>query len=298
MTASLHFPNLPSDWVEKENQIDPSQFARIYHRADLAGRPKLRVLFLIHGFGEHSGRYLHFPHFLQNSIDVMIAPDLPGHGNSKGNRGHFESVEDLHEAIDLTLTSGMKWLKTQNSEIEIHAFGHSFGGLLLAHSCLVTKSLRRHTLRTVSLSSPFLGFGFPVPELKKRVGLLVEPFLGWLPMKSEVDADDLSHDPSVIEAYKKDPLNHSWITPRTFIHMNTMMDEVQESRLDFPCPWALFLPTHDPIAKVETSRSFFEKHSRKKEIPGRLFELSEFLHEGFNEVGKEVAFEKLALWLA
>ena len=51
------------------------------------------VVVLIHGLGEHSGRYGHVARRLNQAGFAVLAPDLPGHGLSEGKRGHFPSYE-------------------------------------------------------------------------------------------------------------------------------------------------------------------------------------------------------------
>lgn len=294
MAASLNFPNLPAGWVELENQMDESHFVRIFH----SSAPKFkRALFVVHGFGEHSGRYLHFPHYLQDTFDVLFAIDLPGHGCSKGPRGHSEDPSVFHDCVEKTFAGCQKWLAESGQSCDLHIFGHSFGGLTLAHMAMTSSVLHNLPAKSVTLSAPFLGFGFPVPFLKKKFGILIEPYLGSLPMKAALDLKHLSHDESVIDAYMKDPLNHSWITPRMFINMGKMMEGVSDSKADFPYPWAVFLPLADQVSSVETTQKFYEKHAGSSRHKHKLYSYRDLFHEGFNEVGKEKLFKDLSEWI-
>src|SRR5271155_2712257 len=88
------FPPIPQDWttrIETYPSYDDQLrlFSAIHQRKTLpTGKKPLRVLAIAHGIGEHGGRYLHFPHYLADTVDVVFCPDHRGHGRSEGLRGH------------------------------------------------------------------------------------------------------------------------------------------------------------------------------------------------------------------
>lgn len=294
MSASPNFPGLPEGWQESENQVVKNIFTRVFHRKDWG---QGRLLFVVHGFGEQSNRYLHYPHFLNGAIDAIVALDLPGHGNSAGSRGHIEKFSVYEDAVITAFEDAVRLVRSKAGACVPHVFGHSFGGLTVAHMALVSRSFEKLGVKSFSLSSPFLDVGFPVPEAKKKFGLFVEPLLGWLPIKNELDPKSLTHDSSVIEAYKKDPLNHGWITPRAFVHMTRAQEETRASTADFPADWAMFVPTGDTVSHVATNLKFHETHAASTKHKHELHTFNGFYHEGFNEEGKEKPFAALKAWL-
>lgn len=295
MTASPNFPGLPEGWQESENQVVKNIFTRVFHRKDWG---KGRLLFVVHGFGEQSNRYMHYPHYLQDAVDVIVALDLPGHGNSAGSRGHSEKFSNYEDAVLTAFEDAVRFVKEKAGAVTAHVFGHSFGGLTVAHMAVVSRGFDKQPVKSFALSSPFLDVGFPVPEFKKKFGLLVEPLLGWLPIKNELDPKSLTHDSSVIETYKKDPLNHAWITPRSFANMTRAQEATRAATGDFPADWAMFIPTGDTVSHVATNLKFYERHATSTKHKHELHTFNGFYHEGFNEEGKEKPFAALNTWLS
>ncbi len=66
------------------------------------GEPRA-VLCLVHGLGEHSGRYGEVAQTLSNAGYALLAFDLRGHGKTPGRRGHAPSYEAVMKDIDLLL---------------------------------------------------------------------------------------------------------------------------------------------------------------------------------------------------
>jgi alpha-beta hydrolase superfamily lysophospholipase len=89
------FPPIPKDWISDWETFPSSDeklklFSVLHHHKDWVGR---RVVAVVHGFGEHGGRYLHFPHYLQSVSDAVYCLDLRGHGRSEGIRGHTDRFD-------------------------------------------------------------------------------------------------------------------------------------------------------------------------------------------------------------
>ena len=61
------------------------------------------VICLVHGFGEHSSRYVHVADFFTKNNYALLAFDLRGHGKSKGPRGHASSYDALLNDVDVLL---------------------------------------------------------------------------------------------------------------------------------------------------------------------------------------------------
>src|SRR5262249_38513348 len=104
------FPSLPEGFISETETFagaDPTlQLFGVLHRPAHAQpeskkRPH-RLVVVIHGYGEHGGRYLHLPHFLKQTYDSFYCLDLRGHGRSEGLRGHVERFD--HYVADVALT--------------------------------------------------------------------------------------------------------------------------------------------------------------------------------------------------
>ncbi len=144
-----------------------------------------RLAVLVHGYGEHTGRYEHVARALVAGGASVVGPDHVGHGRSAGERAlveDFEAVVDDLRAV----------VQDARGTLPVVMIGHSMGGLV------ATRYAQRHgeDLAGLVLSAPAVGLG-PVIE-----GWLAAPELPSDP----IDVAVLSRDPAVGEAYAADPL--------------------------------------------------------------------------------------------
>jgi alpha-beta hydrolase superfamily lysophospholipase len=290
------FPTLPQGWsYEWETYPSVDGLAQIFSASFEKKNPEPgkghRALVISHGIGEHGGRYLHFPYYLQNSIDLVVAPDHRGHGRSEGLRGHVSQFTDYENDLALAIQRLDEKLKKRYGKSEIHVLGHSMGSLILLGM------MYRHPqlpIKSATISSPLIGLRMPVPVVKKVAALAIARVWGNLQMETELDVSHLSHDREVQETYLKDRLVHPKITPKLFLGMQASMAEMAKREQPFNYPLLAVIPMDDPIVDSEKALSFYRslKLSDKqlKTYPG-------FLHESFNEIGKEQVFEDLEEWI-
>ena len=294
MAASTIFPKIPTDWLDQSEMINNQKlFVRILRKPNLQTG---RVLFVVHGQGEQSDRYEHFAFYLQHSVDAIILLDLPGHGKSLGIRGHIQNFDQYSDACLTALIHGSDKLKKDFAvpQLELHWFGHSLGGLITLRTLLKKQDLQ---LKSVTTSAPLLGLAFNPPPLKKFFGILIEPLLGALPLTNELDARDVSHDPSVVEAYTQNPLNHSKVTPRFFVCMSREMELLKAPISEFSYNLLVISPLADRIVSWKAAFQFFERLKMKIGLKKELHTFPNFSHESFNELEKNRAFLCLENWI-
>lgn len=290
------FPSLPPGWTyESETYPSVDGLAQLFSATFENKKPEAgmgyRALVIVHGIGEHGGRYLHFPHYLKGSLDLIVAPDHRGHGRSEGLRGHVSRFTDYEDDIALAIQRLDEKLKKRYGKSEIHVLGHSMGSLILLGM------LHRHQnlpIRSATASSPLIGLRIPVPVVKKYAAIAISRLWGHLQMETELDVSHLSHDREVQETYQKDRLVHPKITPKLFLGMQASMAAMAKKEQPFPYPLLAIIPMDDPIVDPETALQFYRSlkinDKQLKTYPG-------FLHESFNEIGKERVFEDLEAWI-
>lgn len=276
MAASPNFPKLPDDWVEEIVREDGLSL-RVWFHPKSASLP---ALYIVHGYGEQSGRYLHFPHYLRSACGAIAAIDLPGHGLSDGRRGHCEKFEEFPAAALKGLAMFKAWLTRRGlGSTALHWMGHSFGGLT---TLAVMRDSPPADVRSWIVSAPELALSMPVPKIKKFVGELIEPFLPRLSLYNEINGASLSKEPSVGEEYVRDPLNHSVITPRMFKQMTLAMESVSGWRGPVPAPTLFLVPLMDQV--VDGMKTFaFVRNLKTGGAPVRLQTLPGVCHESFND---------------
>jgi alpha-beta hydrolase superfamily lysophospholipase len=244
--------------------------------------------------GEHGGRYLHFPHYLKDSVENVYVADHRGHGRSEGTRGHADRFDDLVDDAAVAIRRLDEKLKKKYGKSEIHLFGHSLGGHLAIRVAALHPTL---PLASVTISAPFLAIKAKVPIGKKLAAKGLSKLWPSLQLDTQLSANQISHDPAVVEAYTKDRLVHSKMTPAFFETLNkafadTLKRGPEKGGIGFPVQF--LVPLKDSIVDANVSLEFFKSIELRDK---RLKTYPEFFHEPFNEIGKEEAFSDLTSWI-
>jgi alpha-beta hydrolase superfamily lysophospholipase len=286
MIKPAGFPGLPADFefssemvesLDRENTL----FFGIYSRKSANPR---RALLMVHGQGEHGGRYQHFPHYLQSVYDVFMAVDVRGHGRSEGIRGH---VDRFDEYVDDVLVAFENLQSRLPAGTPIDLFGHSQGGLVVLRTLQLRPDL---AIQNLIVSAPLLGLKIKVPVIKELAAKILEKTWGSMTLQSDLDAGLLSHDPQVVKAYQQDRLVHQRASPRYYFQMKALVQDLHQNSITFrPDLRVLFqLAGEDEIVDTAKSEEFFKKlkHTKKELIiyPG-------LHHEIYNELTKDHVFD-------
>ncbi|MDG2015044.1 MAG: alpha/beta fold hydrolase, partial [Pirellulaceae bacterium] len=146
---------------QSTTQWATSDGTRIQSRQWLATKPRATLL-LIHGMGDHSGRFGHVAQYLNTQRISVLAPDLRGHGRSDGQRGHIHNFETLLSDLDIALAQTRRLAPGKPCFI----YGHSLGGTLA-----ILHTLERQTeLAGLIASSPALRIAMQAPAWKLQLG--------------------------------------------------------------------------------------------------------------------------------
>lgn len=241
---------------------------------------------MLHGLGEHSGRYEGLARAMAAEGIAVHAVDWRGHGRAEGRRGHVMGWNELLEDA----FAFVEHVGGKAPGSEVIPLGHSVGGAILA-SAVVRGALR--PARFV-LSSPALRIKARVPAWKVKVGKFASKAMPALALDNELDLDGLSRDPAVAPAYRNDPLTHSKISARLYTEWLAANAESLERAHEVKTP---FLASHggsDPVIDPEATKEFFNRAS----APGKVLRIYEgYLHEPYNDTGKEQVFADLAGWV-
>ena len=194
--------------IRRESELRTRDGLRLHARCwKGAGEPRGAVC-LVHGLGEHGGRYDRLAEALTGAGYSLLAADLRGHGRSEGLRGHIGSYEHLMDDIELLLAE----TALNCPGVPRFLYGQSMGGNLAVNYAL----RRRPALGGVIASSPMLRMAFTPPRWKSVMGKYLRLLLPALPLGNEIRADDLSRDLAVVDAYRRDPLVHGRLTVRFY----------------------------------------------------------------------------------
>src|SRR5690242_9143599 len=107
-----------------------------------AERPRALVA-IVHGLGEHSGRYAALASDFVKARFTCVSLDLPGHGESPGPRGDIPSWERVRDQIVPAMFTASRGMPDQPPNLPVVLLGHSMGGLMaldfaLAHPRALT----------------------------------------------------------------------------------------------------------------------------------------------------------------
>lgn len=272
---------------------------RLFYRSFKTEQPRGAIV-LVHGFGEHSGRYLGMAeHFLNQGLNVY-ALDHRGHGRSEGPRWNPERfeyyVEDLKTFIeDIKLKEGVD---------RVFMLGHSLGGEIALSYALTYPE----DLKSLVVSGPGVGMYLSIPGLGRTVvnasaARALVPLLDGMarllpdaPLPgTQIDPALLNHDQANTQAYASDPLVcHEPMKLRFAAESGKAMIRIWDDVLHFRTPVLILQGEDDVIVPPSEVRRLYEALG----IQDKAFIMYEgFYHEIFNELGKERVYEDVDAWL-
>jgi len=243
------------------------------------------TLAVIHGLGEHSGRYERFARGMAEFGMATWAVDLRGHGESAGQRGH---VDSWSQWIDDS-AAFVRHVETQSAS-EVVPVGHSFGGVVMLSA---VRSGKLPNARRFVLSSPALTLKAAVPAWKSSLGKVMSNVAPRLAMSNEVDAGTVSRIPEVVAAYRTDPLVHNKISSRLYAEWQRAAAENLARAGEIAIPFLILAGTADRLIDPEGSRQLHAAApamSELRTLDGRY-------HEPFNDQDSEEVFALIAEWL-
>jgi alpha-beta hydrolase superfamily lysophospholipase len=247
--------------------------------------PHLWTFVVVHGHGEHGGRYEHLAAWFTPLGATVYAMDLRGHGRSGGPRGHAPNLDAVLEDIDTVVMRA----RTESGG-PVVLIGHSFGGLLA-----IAYTLRHpdHIDKAV-FSAPSLILKVKMPVWKRPLAKILPRVAPRVAVSNEVDANLLSHDPEVARRYAADPLVHNRITGGLYDGTIARGEEFIARAGEVRVPFLLMQGRDDQIVDPSGSQRFFARAS----APDRAFCLYPGLyHEIFNEIEQEKVFQDVESWL-
>lgn len=255
-----------------EGNFNATDDLELYYQAWLPalkahGEPKA-VFAVIHGYGEHSGRYL-------NPVSYFVP------------RGHINRFDEYLSDTDAFL----KIVRQLNPGCKLFLLGHSLGGLIVS---AYVENYPTGELSGLLMSSAFLGFKLRVSAAKAAIGRLMSNLVPAMTMKNDLSAALLSHDPAVVAAYDTDPLNHHVATARFFTEITAAQARTLERAGEVKLPLLVMYAGDDQIVDPECSRVFFEGAASADKTTHRY---DNYYHEIFNEANKEAVFKDMENWL-
>jgi alpha-beta hydrolase superfamily lysophospholipase len=268
-----------------EGTVESADGTRIAYRAWL--KPGARITFaVVHGLGEHAGRYERFARGMAERGMSTSAVDLRGHGKSPGQRGHVDSWSQWTDDV----SAFVKHVSTVAGG-EVVPVGHSIGGAAMLSTVLAGKL---QTSKRFIVSSPALKVKVAVPAWKITLGNAASKMVPRLALDNEVDPRLVSRIPEVVEAYRTDPLVHKKISSRLYTEWQAAARYILEHAGGIKIPFLIVAGTDDGLIDPAGSEELHRRAPAMSEL--RLMEGR--YHEPFNDRDNGEVFDVIAQWLA
>lgn len=266
------------EWIASDNK-------KLFGQSWSPQQASDKTIMMVHGLGEHCGRYERWAElFVQHNYN-FIAIDLRGHGKSEGKRGHAKSLSRLLDDMDV--------LYNQAKEIfpgsRLILYGHSMGGNLVLNHVI----RRNFPIDALISTSPWLKLANPPSDLLiSIVGGLKKLFPG-LQIPNGLNAEDISHDPEVVRMYEKDPLNHNKISLKLFSEITEGGNHALRNIYKINSPFLIMHGTGDRITSAKASENYVLNTNKRTKL--KLWEGQ--YHELHNELIYKDVFDYIFQWL-
>ena len=242
------------------------------------------VVVIVHGMGEHSGRYQHVATKLADNEFGVIAFDHFGHGKTAGKRGHNPGFNYVLESITELIDKATEIFGNK----PIFLYGHSMGG-----NAVINYTLRKeHNLKGTIATSPFLKLAFQPPAWKLSLGKIMQKIAPSITLGNELDANDVSRDFIEVKKYIDDPLVHDQVSPNYSLSFIDAGEWAINNAATLKTPMLLLHGTGDKIIDYKGTEAF-ANNTPKASL--KLYK--DAYHELQNDLCKEEMLQDVVNWL-
>ncbi|GAC1619857.1 MAG: monoacylglycerol lipase [Nevskia sp.] len=273
----------------REATFQGAQKLAIYRRSWLPEAVKARgAVVIVHGLGEHSGRYEHVAAALVAMGFAVHALDHRGHGKSEGApRAYVDrfanAVADIDQVVD--------YATREQRGKPVFLLGHSMGGALGLSYTIKNPD----KLAGLILSGPAVALDGAPPLMKPIAKILSRflPKLGLFP----IDPSAVSRDADAVAAYADDPLNcHGKVPARTLGEIVKFVEVLPALLQAIELPLLIQHGQADKLAGVSGSEMVLK---RVNSADKTLKVYDGLYHEIFNELPADRArvLADLCAWL-
>jgi alpha-beta hydrolase superfamily lysophospholipase len=258
-------------------------------RWEAAGAPWASAL-IVHGLGEHGGRYGTVAAPLAAAGIEVHAYDHRGFGGSAGRRAWVERWSQLHDDLEQRLTA----IRAADAGRPLILYGHSLGGLIAAGYVLAP--VPRPLPDLLVLSAPAIDDD--LPRWKHVIARALGNVVPRMRIPNGRLGDALSHDPAVSVHYEHDPLNVASSTARFGSEASREQARVRAAlaAVDaMPMSTYVYQGSDDTIVPLRASRAFDGKANVTVHLHDGLRHETHHEHE-HEHVMAEVVEWLLAQW--
>jgi alpha-beta hydrolase superfamily lysophospholipase len=282
-------PSFPSDAEARHEEgfLNSADHLRLYwQRYTPPGTPKATVA-VIHGGGDHSGRYPALTTGLVRAGFQVALIDLRGHGQSDGRRFYVDTFADYLHDLD-AFVARLRADGLAGGKLFVAA--HSMGGLLAATWAFAHGG----EVAGYVLSSPYFRLALHPPVAKVIGARIAGRIVPWLPVATGIEVEQLTSDPDFQRWTDRDPLYGRATTPRWFDESNRAQAAALKRAREFTAPVLVLAAGDDRIADIAAERAFVDAASSADK---RLEVYEGFRHELWNELERDRPIAAVVAWL-
>lgn len=242
---------------------------------------------LVHGFGDHGGRFDGMATSLASYGLAVTAIDLIGHGRSPGRRGVIDSYEQLIDEVDMSVElSKRNWPKVPH-----FVFGQSMGGNLVINWMLRRSESARGILGAI-LGAPLLKAKSMPKEKYMRAGRWLADLLPNFRVPTPTKVQWLCGQPRAQDAYLRDQLVHRTMSLRLATSLVDSGLWAMDNAQHLQVPSLLVHGSEDRLTCPWASQEFAKRAGSQAEF----MLLEGCRHELHEEAPREFLFETFASW--
>ena len=271
--------------VIEERYYHSKDGSKIFYRSSVPENPIASVI-ILHGYAEHSGRYLHVMEYFANRGFAVFAPDERGHGKTARTLGDVEDFRLVLEDVDMLVTQAGEKFPTR----PVFMLGHSMGGLL----AVLYSERYGNKLRGLILSGAALVLPDNVSSFLKKMASFLAKIAPKLQVQS-FDSSGISRDPEVIRKKDSDPLYYKGKTmARTGNEILKGVESAIDRLKDITISLLILHGGADPIISPKASEMIFNAVSSEDKTL-KIFD--GLYHEIMNEPEKDQVLEFIGDWI-
>jgi alpha-beta hydrolase superfamily lysophospholipase len=266
--------------------LEDDKKRKIFYQQWLPDTQPKAMIAIVHGLGEHTGRYADFANYFTSNGFGILGIDTYGHGKTEGKKGHADSME----AYMTQIATLIEETKKMSQGKPIFLYGHSMGGNLVLNYLFRYKS----DIQGLIASAPAVKPGFTPPAIKVLIGRIGKVIAPSFTQPNGLDLEGLSHDPAIKAAYVADPLVHNQLSGVVGIGILDWGQWLLKNAKKSSIPVLFIHGSDDKITCFESSKQLASQ--LEGDVTFKAFEGMK--HEMHNEINKKDALDYLAKWVS
>ncbi|MHB1628653.1 MAG: alpha/beta hydrolase [Bacilli bacterium] len=259
-----------------------------YHMSFNDADDPTHAVTIVHGAGEHSGRYDYTRAVFAKHGMATVMGDLPGHGHSPGLRGHIDSFDEYVDAADSFLQAAAE---RYGDGVQHVLLGHSMGGLIAALAAARRNAPPPHAL---VLSSPCFGLAMKLPRGRRLMGSIMRKITPRLYQPNGINPQDVTRNQEIAAAYGVDRFVHKKVTLSWYFELLRGMDAATRIGGQVRIPVSVWQAGADRLVDKAVSRKWYESVSWKQKS---YREYEGYYHEIMNEPERDEVIGDIIKWI-